>query len=329
MSPLQVDNKGHRDGRLRQARQAKSVGTIADMRKQRARSPEKGGVNQPIRIRLLAVNGQIEHPRIKKGRITPAYKEAKAGEKSDFLISNTYFRTFLQTTPPYWDKLLDLLYRGGRLKKYASIVEDVIDKFSFLFLSRDQIRHHESLLDASKKFHIKYFTYTFIYLTKSFLDSLAVFVNEIFELGFKGGEIDFRRGKFIEHIRSKHKTLGELISERRNWIDRVIKYRDNLIHRHGLYIGPLPNVPPEIKDEKEIDLYILKEPYYLPNDPDLTVDVVSETREGDFIKLTCFIDDWINEAANLLDIVLGTYTRHFIRVSRSEGDKLPGRGGRP
>lgn len=131
-----------------------------------------------------------EHPRIKKGPITVAHKDPKPGETSDMLIANSFFRTFLQTTPDYWEKLLDLLYRGGRLRLYASSVEDTVEKFSFLFLSRDQIRRYEPLDNDNKRFYIKYFAYSFIYFTKSFLDSIAVFLNVILELNFKGGEID-------------------------------------------------------------------------------------------------------------------------------------------
>jgi Cthe_2314-like HEPN len=257
----------------------------------------------------------IKHPRIKKGRITPAYKEGKPGEIPDFLISNTYFSTFLKSKPPYWDDLLRVLYYNGRLVKYASGVEDIVDKFSFLFLSRDKINQYEELQDWSKCFYIKFLTYSFIYLTKSFLDSLAVFVNEIFDLGYKAGEIDFKKGKFINSIKNKNEELGQLIFERHKWINTVVKYRNNLIHRHGLYVGPLTEIPPYIKDQNIITSIILKEPFYLPNNPDLVDDLVHKNREGELIKLSCFIDDWIKESAVLLDIVLGTFATSFTRAS--------------
>jgi len=256
-----------------------------------------------------------EHPRIKRGPITVAHKDPKPGETSDMLIANSFFRTFLQTTPDYWEKLLDLLYRGGRLRLYASSVEDTVEKFSFLFLSREQIRRYEPLDNDNKRFYIKYFAYSFIYFTKSFLDSIAVFLNVILELNFKGGEIDLKKKNFVNAILSKHKELGEKILAQKTWIQKVVKYRDNLIHRHALYVGPCPTVPPDMTDEKEISRFILKEPYYLPNHPDLTTDKVSDQREGELIKLTCFVDEWIDQASQMFDIVMGTFATQFTRAS--------------
>ena len=76
----------------------------------------------------------------------------------------------------------------------------------------------------------------------------------------------------------------------------------------------IPTIPPDMKDEIQIDLYILREPYYLPNIPDLTDDVIIEGEEGEFIKLTCFINDWIKEAADLFNIILGYFAENFRRV---------------
>jgi len=68
-------------------------------------------------------------------------------------------------------------------------------------------------------------------------------------------------------------------------------------------------------DEKEISRFILKEPYYLPNHPDLTTDKVSDQREGELIKLTCFVDEWIDQASQMFDVVMGTFATQFTRAS--------------
>jgi len=114
---------------------------------------------------------------------------------------------------------------------------------------------------------------------------------------------------------SKHKGLGERILAQKIWVQKVVKYRDNLIHRHALYVGPCLTVPPDMTDEKEISRFILKEPYYLPNHPDLTTDKVSDQREGELIKLTCFVDEWIDQASQMFDVVMGTFATQFTRAS--------------
>ena len=148
-------------------------------------------------------------------------------------------------------------------------------------------------------------------MAKSFLDSLAVFINEIYQLGFNGGEIDLKRGKFLTTLKNKNNELSSLLQKQQQFISIVVKYRDNLIHRHGLYVGAIPTVPDDIKDPKEVDLFILKEPHYIPNDPDLLFDDIYGGKEGEFIKVSCFLEDWINETTHLFHIVLSNFTKYF------------------
>jgi len=251
------------------------------------------------------------YPKINKGSMIVAVKDGTNEKKADQLITNSYFATFLEKRPTYWEKLISLLYGKGRLKKYASIVEDIVDKFSFLFLAKDQILSHEMQLNVQKRFYVKYFAYTFVFMTKSFLDSLAVFINEIYQLSFNGGEIDLKKGKFINEIKNKNNELYSLLSMKHNFITKVVKYRDNLIHKHGLYVGAIPTVPEYLTDPKEVDLFILKEPHYIPNDPNLLFDDIYSGKKGEFIKLSSFVDDWIGESAQLFDIVLGNFTNYF------------------
>lgn len=250
-------------------------------------------------------------PRTKTGKMIFMVKDGAKGEKPDQLLTNSYLGKYVIKKPDYWDKLLEMLYGEGRLRKYAATVEDIVDKFSFLVLAKDQINQHEAQLTPQKLFFVKYFTYTFVFMTKSFLDALAVFLNESYGLGFSGGEVDFKKAKFVGSIKDKNNALGTAISIKQSWISDVVKYRDNLIHRHGLYIGPIPTVPEEITDPREVDLFILKEPHYMPNNPGFVTDDICEGKEVEFIRVTCLVDDWINQAFQLFDVVLGGFTVSF------------------
>ena len=121
-----------------------------------------------------------------------ATKDSAIAANVDLLLSDSYMARHVTQKPPYWTKLLELLYGAGRLRKYASAVEDIVDKFSFLLLARDQVLGLEDTGNPEKRFFVKYFAYTFVFMTKSLLDSLAVFVNAIYSLGFNGGGIDFK-----------------------------------------------------------------------------------------------------------------------------------------
>jgi len=240
-----------------------------------------------------------------------ATKDGTPEEEADRLLVNSYMGRHVIEKPEYWSKLLRMLYEKGRLRTYAGAVEDIVEKYSFLLLARDQIGGLENQTQPDKRFHIKYFSYTFVFMEKSFLDSIAVFINEIYKLGFRGGEIDLNKGRFLGALRNADTELGEAIGSKQNWLDYVVKYRKNLIHRHGLYIGPLPTIPENMDDQVEQRNYILQEHSYMPINPDDTEDELIVRKEGGFIKVTCLVDDWLQESLELFDIVLRSFAFKF------------------
>lgn len=240
-----------------------------------------------------------------------ATKDGSPEEEADRLLVNSYMGRHVIEKPEYWSKLLRMLYGKGRLRIYAGAVEDIVEKFSFLLLARDQIAALENQTLPDKRFHIKYFSYTFVFMEKAFLDSIAVFINEIYKLGFRGGQIDLKKGSFLEAVRDADAELGEAIDSKRNWLDYVVKYRNNLIHRHGLYIGPLPTIPENMADPVKQNNYILQEHSYMPINPDDIEDELIDRRDGEFIKVTCLVDDWLQESLELFDIVLRLFAVKF------------------
>lgn len=257
------------------------------------------------------MSGSRQFPKIKKRKMTIATKDGAPGDEGDRLLANSYMAKHIVDKPEYWSKLLQMLYGEGRLLKYAGKVEDIVDKFSFLMLAKDQIVAYENTLNHDKRFFIKYFAYTYVFMTKSLLDSLAVFVNDIYELDFSGGEIDFKKGRYMEAVRTADPGLAKTIDDKRKWLDYVVKYRDGVIHKHGLYIGAVPNVPEDITDPVEIDKFILGEHHYMPSDPDILEDDIITGKEVEFIKVTCLVDEWLTESFELFDIVLRTFAMRF------------------
>jgi len=260
-------------------------------------------------------------PRLKRGKMIIATKDGPKDSRSDVLFTNSYLGPYVLQKPAYWEKLIGMLYGEGRLRNFASVVEDIVEKFSFLALAKDQIAEHEKTRDPRKRFFVQYFVYSYIFMTKSFLDATAVFINESYGLGFNGGDIDLIRGKFIESLKAKNRPLAQKITEKQNWIRLVVTYRNNLIHKHGLYVGPIPTVPEEITDPREVDQFILKEPHYIPHDPHLLIDHVYDGVEGEFIKVASFVEEWIHESFEVFDIVLGSFTASFELVPREEGSR--------
>jgi len=258
---------------------------------------------------------QLRFPRFKQGPIVMATKDGSPKEETDSLLVNSYMGRHVIEKPEYWPKLLKMLYENGRIQTYAGAIEDIVDKFSFLLLARDQIEHLESITLPDKRFHIKYFTYTFVFMEKAFLDSVAVFINEIYLLKFHGGGIDLKKEKFLQAIKNTDMELGKAIDSKRKWLEYVVKYRNNLIHKHGLYIGALPTIPEDMKDPFEQSNFILQEHSYMPINPDDIDDELILRKKGEFIKVTCLVDDWIQESLDLFDIVLRSFSSQFERMN--------------
>jgi hypothetical protein len=255
--------------------------------------------------------GTAVHPRIKKGKMIIATKDSAVAAKVDFLLADSYMARHVTQKPDYWAKLLELLYGAGRHRRYTGAVEDIVDKFSFLLLARDQVFGLEATGNPDKRFFVKYYAYTFVFMMKSLLDSLAVFINSIYVLGFSGGGIDFKKKKFVDGVKAIDPLLGAAIAAKEQWICYVAKYRDNLIHRHGLYVGAIPTVPEDTTDPVAIDSFILREHHYMPTDPDLTVEDIIDGKEVEFIKVADLIGEWVSEALTLFDAVLKTFSTRF------------------
>lgn len=78
--------------------------------------------------------------------------------------------------------------------------------------------------------------------TKSALDSLAVFLNELLGLGAKGGKRDPKHDKFRRQIIAKDHAVGKVIKKLEPWLIDLQNLRDEWIHRTTvedvILIGP-------------------------------------------------------------------------------------------
>lgn len=251
-----------------------------------------------------------EHPRLIRGALNVFRKDGPP-TKGGALFANTSLGPKIQEAPKYWDKLHEMIYGGGRLRKYATIVEDIVEKFSFLDVARDQIKETESRRDPGKMFYTQYHTYAYVFMTKSFLDACAVFINESYGLKQRGSNISLEKNKLIESLENHNLALAKQLQERQSWIETVVRYRNNLIHRHGLYVGPVPAVPESITDPVAVDEFILEQPAYMPNHPDFVIDKVYEGEEGEFIKVVDMVDEWMIKSLEIFNIVLSSFTFSF------------------
>lgn len=78
----------------------------------------------------------------------------------------------------------------------------------------------------------------FVSHSKAALDSIAVFLNDFLDLGFQGGQRDFRQGLFKTKLQSSNNVIGTFIQAESKWLEinssgsgSIIAVRDEWLHR--------------------------------------------------------------------------------------------------
>lgn len=112
-------------------------------------------------------------------------------------------------------------------------VTDISEKIGFLHLSLDYIKQYEGKGGFNFR-SIKYHFYNFVYNCKACLDSIAVLLNHQLNLGFKGGNRDFRKSIFINKLQAKSGYFKDFKSRFGKWCENIIDYRDRIIHTIGV-----------------------------------------------------------------------------------------------
>lgn len=70
--------------------------------------------------------------------------------------------------------------------------------------------------------------------TKSALDSMAVFLNDLLSLGAKGGDRDFKKTGFRQLVASKDLFLKHEMKKHEKWFTQLQEMRDEWIHRSSI-----------------------------------------------------------------------------------------------
>jgi len=116
---------------------------------------------------------------------------------------------------------------------------NIFVKLGFMLLAKDSIKDINGIYPNIRAY-VEYHLYSFVYSSKSFLDSIAIMLNYAYNLGLAGGEIDLNKSPFIKKIEEKHPSLLVLLEIKniKKWISDVVEWRDKLIHRCVMAVVP-------------------------------------------------------------------------------------------
>lgn len=116
-------------------------------------------------------------------------------------------------------------------------LKDLAEKLGFIYLSRDLL--YQKRRSGGQGGYKKYYFYNLIIYCKACLDTIAVTLNNHFDLGFRRGDIDLRKAPFLRKIEHNFVAFSNFRHNFGEWIEWIVDYRDALIHQKCIEILPI------------------------------------------------------------------------------------------
>jgi len=176
----------------------------------------------------------------------------------------------------------------------SKLLVNSIKKLGFAQLSYDYAisLEKENSEQMNTQIQVEYFISNFVYFTKAFHDSVALIINHIGKLGLKGGDIDLKKQIFNQKlVNSNLVNIKNEVSKNRSWINKVVNWRDELIHRSSNPI--LTKDDPTIT--KDFSLYVSKEP--------ISIFGQKQSRKMNLEPISSFCSPWMENNVDLMESV--------------------------
>lgn len=224
--------------------------------------------------------------------------------KPSFLYGQSYLQN-LGIELKFLDELENLFIRRSKEKIHVrrdyrvqtECIIDISEKIGFLYLALDYVKQLDS------EILIKYHFYNFVYDCKACLDSIAVLLNHQLNLGFKGGERDFRHGKFCRALETRSTYLKDFSSKFGSWCNAIIEFRKRIIHQIGVFVfqqAALGGSPPT----EEVLMRKPFLPYCVPRRAISLIERVYGGKTVESVEIVTFCQDNIKKIMDITEIAL-------------------------
>jgi hypothetical protein len=190
------------------------------------------------------------------------------------------------------------------------LITNVLNKFGFVLMARDNIINHDGNRDPNLQVVIQYELNNFITYTKSTLDSIAIVINEMYQIGRSNGGIDLKWGSFYNELcKINPKSLvASRMKTKRVWIKEVVNWRDQINHRTFNVIGQLTQR--QVLDDyayriarEPINMLIFGNYQYLSQ----------KYGDGFTQTVSTFCERWVNDCKDFVD-TLGDELVYYIQL---------------
>ncbi|MDP3062948.1 MAG: hypothetical protein Q8O40_07035 [Chloroflexota bacterium] len=177
-------------------------------------------------------------------------------------------------------------------KELGKPLIDLVEKYGLVAYHRDSIPN--SRLGYCTLFAKLHF-YGFVIGAKALLDQMAVFLNDMHQIGARRGDIDLTKTLFRGKLAAAWPAIAPTLDTLEPWLGEVQRYRDSIIHKRGLAI--VADVP------RQDHIWVTKNPDFDPYF-DGTVEQFDEmnTDPPKYLKpITDLCNEWVENIDTLFE----------------------------
>jgi hypothetical protein len=167
---------------------------------------------------------------------------------NDLLFASSYAQ-IVGYMPKCFEQLANALTEDNVEKiiiKKGPIFENLnntLVKVGFMLYARNTIEHINGK-DPIYYIFVNYHFCNFVIHTKAYLDAVAITLNNFYDCGYAGGDIDLKKAAFIRTLKKRRPKLANEFILRGGWIGEVVKWRDALVHRLVTPVIPIGDKSP-------------------------------------------------------------------------------------
>lgn len=163
------------------------------------------------------------------------------------LLSNVYLnenRFDYELLQKIGNKIVQFGDTESTIDESVDLITNCLQKYGFMLYANDSILKYNGKIQDCGIF-VTYHLSNFIFNTKSLSDSLAVMTKHFLSLDVNGGDIDLNKRIFLEQLIAREPNFSTILQNKKNWIQSVVQWRNDLIHKKGITVFPIIAQGPE------------------------------------------------------------------------------------
>lgn len=227
-------------------------------------------------------------------------------ELYQILLSNIYLNKNMfdyELLQKIGNKLVQFGDTESKIDESVDLITNCLQKYGFILYANDSISKYNGKVQDCGIF-VSYHLSNFIFNTKSLLDSLAIMTKHFLSLNVNGSDIDLNKRFFLEQLIIKEPQLSDILQNKRKWIQTVVQWRNDLIHKKGITVIPIvvQGVEPSYEELGKMKVQMMVQTGGIKEFSDMIKNPL--TKKPYYQEIEPFCNEWINNSRFLLELFL-------------------------